>query len=79
MKIKHKTIDKVKVKLTHKELVLINEALKSYRVNPDCGNLNDKLFDRDEYKEKTLIQDVYTDIKTLQKEIQNSLNEIVVW
>ena len=52
MKIKVKDeMDKIKINVTHKELVLISEALKNYYDEAkDTNSINDKLFDKDEFE-----------------------------
>ena len=49
----------IRLKLTHQELMIINEALKKYRISVDVDSLNDRVFDCDEFSEEsTLVEKV---------------------
>jgi hypothetical protein len=49
----------IRLKLTHQELMIINEALKKYRTSVDVCSLNNRVFDCDEFSEEsTLVEKV---------------------
>jgi hypothetical protein len=44
-------MDKIKINVSHKELVLISEALRNYHDEAkDTNSINDMLFDKDEFE-----------------------------
>ena len=73
-KLKEKN-DNFKLTCTHRELVIIREALNSYSAweNTNLDRLNGQLFDRDEVKSlddvDVIIDDVLDVINTVQEDI----------
>jgi len=72
-------IDKIKLTLTHKELIVLKEALQSHIFdgkNQTIRDLNDQLWDKDEIEvvsELNVVRD-----KMLLK-IRNILSNIITW
>jgi len=78
MKIKIKDeMSKYKITCTHKEIILIQEALKSLLETKEINveQLNAELFDRDEYESFNQIE-VKKDVKDMKKEIKKTLMEV---
>jgi len=75
MKIKVKDeMNDIRIKISHKELVILKEALYSYNIlNDDIKDLNVQLFDRDEMRDST---DVERTVLKIYSKIQNKLLEI---
>ena len=84
MKIKIKDeMDNIKVTLSHKELVLLKEAMicildtkNRNNKNIDLDILNQELFDKDEYENSI---DVEKDISDIYFTIKRTLKDINVW
>ena len=78
MKIKVKNeMDKIKLIVTHQELIIINRALESLDTNEiNIDEINRELFDKDEFKNKNKLENKYNKIV---KKIQTVLAEIVPW
>lgn len=70
MKIKKiKNIDKIQVKLSHLELMVIKKALQnSEKTIFDINEFNNEVFDKDEVKKGS-------DIKKINKKIQKQINK----
>jgi len=75
MKIKIKDeMNDIRIKLSHKELVILKEALYSYNIlNDDIKDLNVQLFDKDEMRDSTDVERV---VFKMYSKIQNKLLEI---
>jgi hypothetical protein len=71
---------KYKVKMTHKELVLLREAISTFRMqyftSDEIQEINKELFDRDEINSKG---DFILDILELEETIENTLDKVPVW
>jgi hypothetical protein len=71
-------MDEIILKVNHKELVLISEALYWYIPRRDCKieELNDKLFDKDEFKD---LFDVDNKVTKMANKILRVLSKINPW
>jgi hypothetical protein len=73
-------MQKYKVKMTHKELVLLREAISTFRMqyftSDEIQEINKELFDRDEINSKG---DFILDILELEETIENTLDKVPVW
>lgn len=81
MKIKIKDeMDKIKLTVTHQELVLLQQALFKARrplLDPiEVEYLNDNLFDKDEFDTSNEVDDV---LHSMQHKIDDVLDDILVW
>jgi hypothetical protein len=78
MKIKVKDeMDKIILKVSHQELLIINTALEKFKINEvDISDLNNKSFDKFEFKNFLKLNKVYLKIN---KKINEVLTKIHVW
>jgi len=76
MKIKKvKNIDKIKIQLSHLELIIIKKALKNSQLTLfDLDLFNNEVFDKDEVKSGSDIRDINLNI---QNKINKSLKNII--
>jgi len=76
MKIKIKDeMNDIRLKLSHKEVVLIKNALSNLNTE-DLDDLNLYLFDCQEYKNK---EELEKDIEKMSRKMYNKLNKIIPW
>jgi len=82
MKIKYKPKKEIEftVKLSHKEMTIFNELLKSSEKTLLIEELNGKLYDKDEYKTNKIDADkLKKDIRGLKEKVDEAVKYIDVW
>jgi len=78
MKIKEKkTKNSYVINVSHKELLMLKESLSNFNINDkELKELNDKLFDKDEFE---MINNFKLKRKKMEVKFLNILNKITPW